>query len=427
MLVYGGAMEVSGAPPSDRSISWSGLWRLIAEHAVPVAFLALVVAIYLEPALGGEEDNPALRPLDGWWLLAGVVAANALTLRRSVPLASAAVVMVAVALVGAAPYDLAPVGWMVYVSAFALGRYSTPLRSLVGLALFAGAIGVTLLSDQGLTGAGVAFGLAFAVLAWFAGRELGSWRERVRVERSNADLRVASERQAMDLAITDERLRIAREVHDVVAHSMGLISVQAGMADAAFDARPDEARQALRNILAVSRRSSVEIRQIVGALREADRSGPGRSPLPSVSELDDLFAQTEAHGLIVVHGVEVPSDLPGSLSMSVYRIVQQALTNVIEHAGASRVQVAVRMKDHAVAIEVVDDGSATAGATAVASTARGFGIAGMRERARAFGGSLSAGPLADGGWRVGATIPVPSAHARERADTLDPPMERGSS
>ncbi len=399
-------MALRGLKGVGRSISWAGLGRAVSDHAVPLVFLVLVVAIYLEPSLGGEEDNPALRPLDVWWLLAGIIAANALTLRRAAPLVSAAIVMTAVAFVGAAPYDLAPVGWMVYVSAFALGRYSTPLRSLIGLAMFTGAVGVTLLSDQGLTGAGVAFGMAFAALAWFAGRELGSWRDRVRVERANADLLVASERQALDLAITDERLRIAREVHDVVAHSMGLISVQAGMADAAFDARPDEARQAVRNILAASRRSLGEIRQIVTTLRDTDAAGSGYSALPSIAELDRLVAETEAHGLTVARRIEVGTDLPGGLGMSVYRIVQQALTNVVEHADASHVNVTVLQDDQTVTVEIVDDGTAVRPTAGGSPSGRGFGIVGMRERARAFGGDLTAAPVAGGGFRVAASIPV---------------------
>lgn len=388
----------------------SGLRRRVVEHAVPLVFLLLVVAIYLEPSLGGEENNPALRPLDGWWLLAGVIGANALTLRRSAPLASATAVVLVVAFVGAAPYELAPVGWMVYVSAFALGRYSTPLRSLVGLALFSVAVVLTWLSDQGLTGAGVAFVLAFGGLAWFAGRELRSWRDRVRAEQANADLRVASERQALDLAIIDERLRIAREVHDVVAHSMGLISVQAGMADAAFDVRPDDAHEAVRNILNTSRTSLREIRQIVGTLRETDAAAPVHPPVLAVADLGRLFDETERHGVTVNPKVGLVSDVSGALGMSVYRIVQQALTNVVEHADASSVDVTVLQGDGAITLEIIDDGVGLRPTRGEAAP-RGFGIVGMRERARTFGGTFHAASVPGGGFRVAASIPLARSDA----------------
>lgn len=374
---------------------------------MPALFVVLVIAIYLEPTLGGAEDNPALRELDAWWLAAGIVAANALTLRRQYPLLSMSIVTAAVTFVGVAPYELAPVGWMIYVSAFALGRYSTLGRSLVGLALFAICLTLTLLSDQGLTGAGVAFVLAFGVLAWFAGRELQSWRDRVRVERANADLRVESERQARNMAITEERLRIAREVHDVVAHSMGLISVQAGMADAAFDVRPDEARRALGNILATSRSSLNEIRQVVGTLRDdQDGASSYRRPV-GVAEFDALFADTEEHGLVVHRRVDLGGVLHGGVGTSIYRIVQQALTNVIEHADASEVHVTVLHDGGAVQLEIVDDGLVGRSHDSGSRRRGGFGIIGMRERARAFGGVLHAGPVDGGGFRVSASIPVP--------------------
>ncbi len=407
-----------------RFLGWCALtsrrgrvWRRVVDHAVPLVFLVLVLAIYVEPSLGGEEDNPALRPLDVWWLLAGVVGANALTLRRSAPLASAAVVMAMVALVGAAPYDLAPVGWMVYVSAFSLGRYSTPLRSLAGLGLFAVAVGVTLGSDQGLTGAGVGFAVAFGVLAWFAGRELTSWRDRVRIEQANADLRVAAERQALELAVADERLRIAREVHDVVAHSMGLISVQAGMADAAFDARPDEARQAVRNILGTSRRSLREIRQIVGALRETDTASPAYLSVPAATDLERLFAETELQGLVVNACVDLEGELPGGLGMSVYRIVQQALSNAVEHAQATEVHVTVAQEDETLRVEVSDNGVGSSSADTERRRARGFGIVGMQERAKAFGGTLDAAAMPGGGFRVVAVMPLstPGEHVADSA------------
>lgn len=146
---------------------------LVVDHAATLLFVVLIVVTYLEPTLAGDEGNPAFRPIDVWWLLLGLVGAVALVLRRRYPLTTVVAVIVVVQAVALAPYDVDPIAWMVYVAAFALGRYASLRRALFGLAVFAVLVAVSWFSDQALTATGVAFVLAFFTLAWLAGREMG--------------------------------------------------------------------------------------------------------------------------------------------------------------------------------------------------------------------------------------------------------------
>lgn len=381
------------------------VWSFVAAHVVPLLFAGLVVATYLEPSLAGDADNPALRPIDGWWLLAGLIAANALAFRKWSPLASMAVVTVMVTFVGVAPYSLSPIAWMVYVGAFALGRYAPARHGTYGLAWFSGSVAVTWFSNQDLTGVDVAFVFAFGAMSWLAGRELGRWRHRAESEMVEADRRIELERQALELAVTQQRLHIAQELHDVVAHSLGVIAVQAGMADAAFDARPDEARRAVENIAQTSRVSLTEIRRILGVLRE---DGDGRSvggAAPRLGDLGSLISGVEANGLTIDSNLTPPPDLPQSLELSAYRIVQQALTNVLEHAQATAVTVSVTGRDQVLDIDVVDDGRGQPPDADHRNRHRGYGLVGMQERVATYGGRLDAGPRPGGGFRVHAIIP----------------------
>ncbi len=234
------------------------------------------------------------------------------------------------------------------------------------------------------------------VTAWVIGDSMRQRRAYAAAQRDQAQAR----------AVQAERLRIARELHDMIAHSIGVIAVQAGMGRRVIDTQPAEARDALANIEDVSRDTAAALRRMLGTLRRTDvGSGPApRDPAPGLADLGELVARTAQAGVKVdlTWDGDRPA-LPPDIDLSAFRIVQEAVTNVIRHAGAGRCDVAVREDAGMLVIEVTDDGR---GGTGIGG---GYGIPGMRERVSLLGGDFTAGPRDGGGFAVTATIPLPGA------------------
>jgi signal transduction histidine kinase len=201
-------------------------------------------------------------------------------------------------------------------------------------------------------------------------------------------------------AVTEEKAEIARELHDVIAHSVSVIVVRAAAADDFFDKRPDQARAALRSIERTGRDTLDELRRLLSAARPEEDDAT--RPQPGLDRLAELTEPLRTAGLSVdVREEGAPAPLPAGVDLSAYRIVQEALTNTLRHARATRAVVTLRYGTEALDVEVRDDGSALPGANG----ASGHGLAGMRERASLLGGSLDAGPLPEGGYRVHARFP----------------------
>ncbi len=218
--------------------------------------------------------------------------------------------------------------------------------------------------------------------------------------------------EATRRAVTEERLRIARELHDVVAHGMSVIAVQAGVANYVVDSRPDEVRRALRSIEETSRSGLHELRQLLAVLR-SDEDPAALGPAPGLAGIDALVARAREAGVPVCLRVTgEPRPLPAGVDLSAYRIVQEALTNVVKHAGPARSEVLLAYQPDALTIEVTDDGRGD-GALGGAGGG-GHGIIGMRERAALYRGELLAGPRREGGFKVRARLPVGPAR-RSRA------------
>ena len=235
------------------------------------------------------------------------------------------------------------------------------------------------------------------IIAWLIGNSIRQAQARAELVRAQAAVQTAMA----------ERLRIARELHDIVAHSIGIIAIQAGSGRRVFDARPDEARDALAAIEATSREALSGLRRMVKGLRNADpEAGPGQAPLdpaPGLAGIDRLAAVTLDAGVQVDvdwHGSRQP--LPADIDASAFRIIQEAVTNVVRHAGTGRCRVSIERQDGQLAIEVTDSGRGGSGA------GTGYGITGMRERAALLCGDFSAGPRPGGGFRVAARLPVPA-------------------
>ncbi|WP_344588732.1 sensor histidine kinase [Actinomadura vinacea] len=217
--------------------------------------------------------------------------------------------------------------------------------------------------------------------------------------------------QLTEQAVTDERLRIARELHDVVAHSMSLIAVKAGVAVHVAEARPQEALDALRVIEATSRGALTEMRHLLGVLRTNPPPDANRAPRTlTEAELEPVPGLAGLHGLVdtaAMAGVRVDlhlkaGELPEGVALAVYRIVQEALTNVVKHAAPARSRVVIEQDEHEVRVEVTDDGP---GARMLPGETPGHGLIGMRERAMMYGGELIAGPRPEGGFAVTARLP----------------------
>ncbi|MFC8130470.1 sensor histidine kinase [Streptomyces sp. NPDC057302] len=217
-----------------------------------------------------------------------------------------------------------------------------------------------------------------------------------RAERTEADREREARRK-----VDQERARIARELHDVVAHTVSAMTVQAGLALDALDSRPEVARTAMRQVRTSGKEAVRELRATVGVLREGRREIPV-APAPRLAQLGELAEGVRGTGLRVsLHTATGGRELPQVVELAAYRIVQEALTNVLKHAGARHVAVSVAVSGDRLTVEITDDGQAAATAAE-----DGYGLTGMRERASAMNGCLDAGPQPGGGWRVRAVIPV---------------------
>jgi signal transduction histidine kinase len=214
--------------------------------------------------------------------------------------------------------------------------------------------------------------------------------------------------QAAAQAVTAERLRIARELHDMVAHSIGIVALQAGAAKRVIDTQPARARDALSEVETASRETLSGLRRMLGALRQAELGkGPEATPLhqmPGLAAVDRLAAATTAAGVRVdVRWQGERRPLPPEIDLSAFRIIQESVTNVVRHAGTRSCQVSIDCQDEELSIEVVDGGRGRGG---TADT--GYGLVGMRERVALLHGDFSAGPRPEGGFRVTARLPVPA-------------------
>ncbi|WP_329498645.1 sensor histidine kinase [Kitasatospora herbaricolor] len=218
----------------------------------------------------------------------------------------------------------------------------------------------------------------------------------------------AARTQATEQAITAERLRIARELHDMVAHSIGIIAIQAGVGSRVIGTQPDEARKALQAIEETSRETLAGLRRTLVALRQADPQGAGpvsSEPMAGLADLERLAEATATAGVRVEVGWSGERrPLPADIELSAFRIVQEAVTNVVRHAGTGHCRVSVGYGDEELSVDVVDEGRGVTGPV----PGRGFGLVGMRERVGLLHGRFEAGPRPGGGFRVAAVLPLPA-------------------
>jgi signal transduction histidine kinase len=240
------------------------------------------------------------------------------------------------------------------------------------------------------------------VVAWLIGDSIGTRRRYVAALEERAE-RLEREREAEAArAVAEEQARIGRELHDVIAHNVSVMVVQAAAAEDVFDSRPERAREALRAIESTGRSALEELRSIVGSVRG---EAAAYAPQPGLDDLDELVGHLRAAGLPVTVTVEGdPRPLPQSVDLSAYRVVQEALTNTLKHAHATGAAVSLRWLGDELELEIRDDGVGPTNANG-----GGHGIAGMRERLSLLGGTLVAGPGPGGGFTVVARFPLGTA------------------
>ena len=314
-------------------------------------------------------------------------------------------------------YPAGPI-WLALIIAFvtvvALGRRVEAYTLLAAGFAFSIAIDPLVRHRPG-PGFAQALGVAAWLLALAAGGEILRYRRALRAAARRQEIETRhSELEAARRRASDERLDIARELHDVLAHSISMINVQAGVALELIDDQPERARTSLATIKQASKDALVEVQAVLGALRQAGETA-ATAPAPSIGDLDRLLSGARSAGLQVRARVEGETRaLPVGTDLAAFRILQESLTNVVRHSGAKTVTVTLTYRPEALAVEVVDDGRAQSanGARSTNGSGGGSGIAGMRERATALGGELDAGRRLDGGFRVVARLPLPS----ERGD-----------
>jgi signal transduction histidine kinase len=407
-------------------MEWFGRLHRWATRGAPSVVDALVAALVTLLAISGSvgEAHPTVHATASQmhWLRTHqpgaayalvVISGVSLLFRRRWPLAVLTVTVVATAAYAAAGYVPGAALCPVFVALFTVatleprhvvfwagGTSMAVLFIATGANSIFGWLGGTNTVMLALSVASLALGLAVA------GRRQVFAAMVERAERAERDREEEARRR-----VDAERLRIARELHDVVAHSMSMINVQAGVAAHVMSSQPDEALSALTAIKTASREALRELRAILNVLRQVDEEEAGRVPAPQLAQLDALTDATTQAGLPTTVSVSgPPATLSPTVELAVYRIVQESLTNVLRHAGPdARATVQVVIDDGAVTVQVDDDGRGLEQAEFREGT--GAGIGGMRERATAFGGTLEAGPLRDGGWRVRAVLPLPDAPA----------------
>jgi signal transduction histidine kinase len=373
------------------------------------ALIALALAAFIEIQFAwGRQPGPEADLVN---LITGPLLALPLAWRRRAPLAMIAafvVVTVTNEALGGGMFSFpdgdgadsphAPFASLMTaaVAFYSLGAHAGERAATSGLIL--GVIGfwTTVLVSAQVDFGSFFFSTTLAVAPWLFGRTV-----RARTLRLAAAER--EQEQHARIAVGDERARIARELHDVVAHSVGMIVVQAEGARRVFDRDPERAREALDSIEHTARTALADMRRSLGVLR---REGDERAlaPQPGVADLDELIEQARAGGLtvdLVVEGEKV--SLPQAIDLSAYRIVQEALTNVIKHAGGAGARVTVRYGDDELEVEVADEGP---GPPVGGTDGSGLGIVGMRERVEAHGGELQTGSGRNGGFVVRASLPL---------------------
>ena len=380
-------------------------WPRAADGALAIiVFFGSLVAVTASDLDDADEFTAAAigdRPAGAFALLA--IAAGALWWRRSRPVTVAAFVLGVMVVWAIAGYGDGQ-EFALVVAIYSVGRYTTdPRHSLVALlaAVAVSIVGTVIDASQRVD---VLPAVILTGLPWYVGRRIRNRGDYLALLRERAERLEAEQQARARRAVADERSRIARELHDVVAHQVSMMTVQAGAARTIARDDVDAAIGAMGDVEEAGRQALGELRLLLGVLRP-DAHGPDHlGPQPGLADIPELVERLTHTGAdTTLTCPELPVDLPASVDLSTYRIVQESLTNIIKHAGPNpTVGVTVALDGDELAIDITNT---TEGAAAHLPSS-GFGIAGMRERAGLLGGTLTAGPESPDRFRVHASIPL---------------------
>lgn len=396
-------------PPGPLPGPFAGGRRLAA------AWLAVCAALFLLVVSAG----PGLHAPFVRLALAFVLCAPILLLRRwSLPVLAILTGVNAGAMAGG--HTALPLGIFLGLASYLVASL-TPRRISIPAALISAAILGGALLDGAVTVVGSAVaveaveGFLPLVAGWFVGDSVAARRRYLAGLAEQARKEQAAEAERARQQVREERVRIARELHDVVAHTLTVMTVQAGVGRRLMARRPEEASTALESIETIGRTAQEELRVVLGLLREEENRTPHLTPAPRLLDIKDLAETVRASGTPVeLHLSGTDRSLSLALELTVYRVVQEALTNVVKHAPGARATVDLTVCDQEIRLAITDDGRPDGHQTVGPEPGPGHGITGMRERITAFGGQLEAGPLEAGslagqGFRVLAQVPIEAA------------------
>src|SRR3954453_2724989 len=394
------------------ALKWSDVNRRDAIVAV-VLLVLMIASISSKAPAGGQRDGDALA-----YALA-IPLTLPFAVHRRWPMASLILILAAFAGFAIANYAVYP-GVSLFAVVYGVAAHTDRRRSAIALVATVVAMVAALATqpDHVVSSSDWTSSLLAVAVAWLAGENQRSRRARWVALEERAEM-LENEREERDRrAVAEERLRIARDLHDIVSHAMSVIAVQAGSGNALLDRDPEGARRSLINVETASRGALVEMRRMLGVLRDDDDAPGSRAPAPSLSKLGDLVARVRDAGL----GVELHVDtdippLPTSVDLAAYRIVQESLTNVMKHGGPVAV-VKISSSATELCVDISDDGRQRNGHVepGVRESTR-HGIIGMRERVAIYGGQFEAGPRPGGGFRVVARLPLDGVGGVDRQRT----------
>jgi signal transduction histidine kinase len=374
-----------------------------------VAAVAAVLAVIALLTADLAAVDPELREPAPWVVAVTAIGALGLGLRRRQPLAGLLVVGAAATVVSATGHYTALLPYLTLVALYAVAAHGTRRQALTGVAVLATCfVALVVAGVPDLTPGDVLTSIALGVAAAAAGDAMRLRRAYQAGLVATAESRAEAARAEAARVVADERLRIARELHDVVAHSMSLIAVQAGVGAHLIHDDPAAAEKALTVIADTSSEALAQTRSVIGLLRSGDDAQPS---VPGLAALEPLVEGVREAGLPVDLRVEgAVRDVPAAVDLAAYRIVQEALTNAVRHAPGR--PVTVRLARDGAGLSVDVDGAGPGGAAGggpAAGPGSGYGLVGLRERAHAVGGTFAAGPTPDGGFRVTARLPAEAA------------------